>query len=151
MSDSFATQWTVVCRAPLFMDFSGKNSQEFFQRIFPTQGSSLRLLLWQADSLPLNHLGDPTRVCNICIICSILFLFIYFLFEVQLLYTGMSISALQQSESAIHTYISPLFGFLSHLGHHRAPTRVPCAIYTVVNPLFTLNKPNGKGIFGYKI
>ena len=96
---TLATQWMVVCRAPLFMGF--------LRQEFSTQGSSLRLLLWQVDSLPLNHLGDPTRVCNICIICSILFLFIYlFLFEVQLLYTGMSVSALQQSESAIHTYNS---------------------------------------------
>ena len=29
------------------------------QGIFPTQGSNLHLLHWQADSLPLSHLGSP--------------------------------------------------------------------------------------------
>ena len=148
MADSFVTQWMVFFSAPRFVGFLRREFWRILlQRILPTQGSSLR---WQADSLPLNHLGNPRHVCNICVICSILF-YLLFLFGVQLLYTGMSVSAPQQSESAIHKYISPLFGFLSHLGHHRAPTRVPCAIYTVVNLLFTLNKPSGKGIFGYKI
>ena len=31
------------------------------QGIFPTQGSNLHLLLWQADSVPLCHLGSPER------------------------------------------------------------------------------------------
>ena len=30
----------------------------FLQGIFPTQGSNLRLLHWQADSLPLSHQGS---------------------------------------------------------------------------------------------
>ena len=29
------------------------------RRSFPTQGLNPCLLLWQADSLPLNHLGSP--------------------------------------------------------------------------------------------
>ena len=29
------------------------------QGIFPIQGSNLRLLPWQAHSLPLSHLGSP--------------------------------------------------------------------------------------------
>ena len=29
------------------------------QEIFPTQGSNLRLLHWQAVSLPLSHQGSP--------------------------------------------------------------------------------------------
>ena len=33
----------------------------FSRGIFPTQGSNPRLLHWQADSLPLNHLGS--RIC----------------------------------------------------------------------------------------
>ena len=33
----------------------------FSSGIFPTQGSNPRLLHWQADSLPLNHLGS--RIC----------------------------------------------------------------------------------------
>ena len=43
-------------------DFPGKNTRVgchfFFQGIFQTQGSNLRLLLWQADSLPLCHQGS---------------------------------------------------------------------------------------------
>ena len=46
-------------------DFPGKNSRVgchfLFQGIFPTQGSNSSLLLllhWQADSLPLSHLGS---------------------------------------------------------------------------------------------
>ena len=33
--------------------------------IFPDQGSNPRLLPWQADSLPLSHLGSP-RFCFLC-------------------------------------------------------------------------------------
>ena len=44
-------------------DFSGKNTgvgcHFLLQRIFPTQGLNLRLLLWQVDSLPLSHQGSP--------------------------------------------------------------------------------------------
>ena len=32
----------------------------FSRGIFPTQGSNPRFLHWQADSLPLSHLGSPT-------------------------------------------------------------------------------------------
>ena len=39
------------------------------------------------------------------------------------------VSAVQQSESAIHIHISPLFlDFLPILGHHKAMSRVSCAI-----------------------
>ena len=31
-----------------------------FQGLFPTQGLNLRLLHWQADSIPLSPLGSPT-------------------------------------------------------------------------------------------
>ena len=41
--------------------------QEYWSRLsfpppgdFPTQGSNLHLLHWQADYLPLSHLGSPT-------------------------------------------------------------------------------------------
>ena len=43
-------------------NFPGKNTgvscYSLFQGIFPTQGLNLRLLHWQKDSLPLNHLGS---------------------------------------------------------------------------------------------
>ena len=38
------------------------------------------------------------------------------------------VSTIQQGESAIHIQISPILGFLSNVGHHRALNRVPCAI-----------------------
>ena len=61
----FETPWTVPCQAPLSMGFSW---QEYWsgcpfllQGIFPTQGLNLHLLHllhWQANSLPLCHLGS---------------------------------------------------------------------------------------------
>ena len=39
---------------------------------------------------------------------------------VQLLYNAVLVSAVQQSEAAIHKHISLLFGFASHLGPHSA-------------------------------
>ena len=44
----------------------------------------------------------------------------------------MLISTVQWSESAICIHISPLFWIPSHLGHHRALSRVPCAIQQVL-------------------
>ena len=32
----------------------------FLQGIFPNQGSNLRLLHWQGDSLPISHEGSPS-------------------------------------------------------------------------------------------
>ena len=61
----FAAAWAVAHQALLPMNFSSKNTGVecvaiFFSRgFFPTQGLNLRLLHWQADSLPLNHLGSP--------------------------------------------------------------------------------------------
>ena len=59
--------WTVAHQAPLSMEFS---RQECWSRlpyltagVFPTQGPNLTLLCllhWQADSLPLCHLGSPS-------------------------------------------------------------------------------------------
>ena len=62
------TPWTVGPQAPLSMEFS---RQEYWsgvplpvlQGIFLTQGSNpslLCLLHWPVDSLPLNHVGNPT-------------------------------------------------------------------------------------------
>ena len=62
----FATLWTVACQAALSMGFSRQKYWSglpaLFQGILPTQGSNprlLHLLHWQADSLPLCHLGSP--------------------------------------------------------------------------------------------
>ena len=62
------TLWTVAHLASLSMEFS---RQEYWSRfpfslqgIFPTQGSNPRLLHWQADSLPLCHLGSSIETCQ---------------------------------------------------------------------------------------
>ena len=60
----FATPLTVSSQAPWSMEFS---RQEYWSGlpfippgIFPSEGLNLRLLHWQADSLPLSHLGSPS-------------------------------------------------------------------------------------------
>ena len=60
----FATPWTVTRQVPLSMGFS--RQQSWGGLPFPisrdSQGSNpllLCLLRWQADSLPLSHLGSP--------------------------------------------------------------------------------------------
>ena len=65
---TLVTPWTVGCQALCPWDSSDKNIRVgchfLLQGIFPTQGSNpylLCLLHWQADSLPLNHLGRPQR------------------------------------------------------------------------------------------
>ena len=59
VSDSFATQWTVVRQAPLSTGFSSKNTgvgcHFLLQGIFLTSGSSLQILHWQGHSLLLSH------------------------------------------------------------------------------------------------
>ena len=57
--------WRLFARLPCSWDFPGKNIEVgchfLLQGIFPTQGSNLCLLCllhWQADSLPLHHLGS---------------------------------------------------------------------------------------------
>ena len=40
---------------------TGVGCHFLLQGIFPTQGSNLWLLHWQADSLPLSHLGRPRK------------------------------------------------------------------------------------------
>ena len=54
-----------TCQVPLSLEFSkntGVGCHFLLQGIFPTQGLNLhlfRLLHWQADPLPLSHLGRP--------------------------------------------------------------------------------------------
>ena len=53
----------------------GVDCHFLLHRFFPTQGSNLQLmqlLHWQAESLPLRHLGSPLYCCESeSIICSI--------------------------------------------------------------------------------
>ena len=61
VSDSSGTPRTVACQTPLSM---GVGCHSLLQGIFPTQGLTprpLHLLHWQADSLPLSHLGSPEQ------------------------------------------------------------------------------------------
>ena len=46
---------------------AGAGSHFLLQGIFPTLGSNLCLLHWQADSLPLHYLGSP-KECIKCVI-----------------------------------------------------------------------------------
>ena len=54
----------VDCQAPLSMGFSRQNTgvgcHFLLQGIFLTQGSNPHLLHWQADSLPLCHVGGAS-------------------------------------------------------------------------------------------
>ena len=62
----FETPWTIACQAPLSM--GGFPRQEYRSGLsfpspgdLPDPGSNLCLLQWQADSLPLSHLGKPSK------------------------------------------------------------------------------------------
>ena len=62
----FATPWTVCRQAPLSMGFS---RQEYWSGLpFPSPGNlpdqaiTPRSPVWQTDSLPLSHLGSPTKI-----------------------------------------------------------------------------------------
>ena len=56
-----------------------------------------------------------------------------FFIGLQLIYNVVLLSAVQQSESVIHTHISGLFlDFFSHIGHYRVLSRVPRAIQQVL-------------------
>ena len=64
------TPWTIALQAPLPWNFPSKNfpgvvCHLLLQWSFPTQESNLCLLYllhWQADSLPLSHLGSHTGI-----------------------------------------------------------------------------------------
>ena len=65
----FVTPWTVASQAPLSKGSPGKNTRvdchALLQEIFLTQGQNprlLRLLRWQAGSLPLTPTGKPRDV-----------------------------------------------------------------------------------------
>ena len=58
----FEIPWTAATRLLYSWNFPVKNTKVgchfLLQGIFLTQGSNLCILHWQADSLPLNHLGS---------------------------------------------------------------------------------------------
>ena len=72
MSNSLQPHGQQPARLLCPWDFPGKNTgvgcHFLLQGIFPTQGSNPRLLYllhWQADSLPLRHLGSPQRSIHV--------------------------------------------------------------------------------------
>ena len=71
----FVTPWTVACQAPCPWDFQGKYTRVgchfLLQGMFPTQGSNLHLLHWQAGSLPLAPPGKPMETSNVCVYCHV--------------------------------------------------------------------------------
>ena len=64
----FVTPRSVAHQAPLSMGFSSKNTgvgcHALFQGTFPTLGSNLNLLHWQADSFTTEKTGKPKNVTN---------------------------------------------------------------------------------------
>ena len=69
MCNSFATPGTVALQAPLSTRFFRQEYWSSFhfilQGIFLTQALNPRLLLWQADSLPLSHQGSSQQCCKL--------------------------------------------------------------------------------------
>ena len=57
----------------------------FYRGIFLAQGLNLHLLYWQADSLPLHHLGNP-HACTTSIIISVsLYMYLYLILRCELI------------------------------------------------------------------
>ena len=66
MSNSFAIPWTAACQVPLSMGFSQARILEqvaisFSGGSYQPKDGPPHLLHWQADSLPLSHLGSARR------------------------------------------------------------------------------------------
>ena len=69
------TLWTLaLARFLCLWNFPGKNTgvgcHSLLHLIFPTQGSNLRLLHWQADSLPLCHFGSLSQLVQAACVSS---------------------------------------------------------------------------------
>ena len=60
---STRTSWTVICLCSLnsLGKHTGVDCHSLLQRIFPTQGSNLHLLRWQANSLQSELTGKPAK------------------------------------------------------------------------------------------
>ena len=76
-----------------------------------------------------------------------LYWFVLIFIEEQLLYNAIFVSAIQQTETVTCIHISPLFGFPSHLGLHRALSRAPSAMqYVLIRYLFYTQCIYGDGL-----
>ena len=85
---------------------------------------------WPASYLPLT-LSFSEGKCSSKLKRIELFLKLIFV-GVDLLYSIVLVSAVQQSGSAIWLYVPPLFWIPSHLAYHRALGKVSCAIQQVL-------------------
>ena len=72
MSNPFVTPWTVAPQAPLAMEFP---RQEYWSGLpfpspgdLPNSGMEPKSPAWQADSLPVSHLGNPVKSSSMGII-----------------------------------------------------------------------------------
>ena len=86
----------------------------FSYTIFP----SCRYLFYRKDQL------------SGVLVKQVFFFFLSFI-ELHLIYNVVTISAVQQSDSAIHTHTHFFLRFFSHIGYYRMLGSVPCAIQQV--------------------
>ena len=87
--------------------------------------------------LSLYYLIKQHHLIQVSFFLNVPFFFLNNVFTgVQLLYNVVLVSTVQQSKLAICEHICPLFGFPSHLDHHRELSRVPC-IYSRFECLFS--------------
>ena len=70
---TLCSSWTIACQAPLSMGFP---RQEFWSGLpfpspgdLPNLGIKLKSPAWQADSLPLSHLGSWRKTCSVTKLC----------------------------------------------------------------------------------
>ena len=65
VSNSFATPWAVACQAPLSMGFPRQEYRSGLPSSSPGDLPDPPMSpAWQADSLPLSHLGSPALLIN---------------------------------------------------------------------------------------
>ena len=72
--------------------------------------------------------------------------------EVELINSAVILSAIQQSDSVIHTYTYPfLFRLFSHIGCHRILGRVPCSQLTIHSIYSSVHMPITISFYFYVI
>ena len=91
--------------------------------LWPPEPSQRSLVLAQSRTLDSSE--------HLFFIFPFFFLF-FFNWSIVALHSCVSFCCTAKWISHTCTYISSFFGFPSHLGHHRAPSGVPCAIQSVL-------------------
>ena len=141
MSDSFATHGLPLLQshgAPMELtrflypwDLPGKNTRLdcFFllQGISLTHGSNPHLQHWQADSLPLSHLGSPQFCVCVCVcvcVCIHTYMYIY-IYRFIYLYIYTYIVLCTYIYENIYTFFFRLFSIISY---YKVLNTVSCTI-----------------------